>query len=219
LNPGIAEPTTMVTDYMVAGLAVLFWWRLRLDADARQSVAEQWWSRAFLATALAAIAGGTTHGFAPILSETAWTVLWKATIYLLAVASLCLLLAALISIFSRRALKILVALACAKFFGYIGFLTQVEDLSYSHFDYVIYEYGFSMALIFLLQIWDWWRHRSAAAPWIMAGILVSAVASQIQMSRLGLHRHFNHNDIFHVVQMLTLWLLYRGGLHLASRTR
>jgi hypothetical protein len=109
-----------------------------------------------------------------------------------------------------------VALACAKFFLYIGFLTQVDNLGYSHFDYVIYEYGVSMTLVLLLQIWQWWRYRSEAAPWIIAGILVSAVASQIQMSRLGLHRHFNHNDIFHVVQMLTLWLLYRGGLHLGD---
>lgn len=36
------------------------------------------------------------------------------------------------------------------------------------------------------------------------------------MSDWGLHRHFNHNDIFHVVQMLSLYLLYRGGLELTD---
>jgi hypothetical protein len=45
----------------------------------------------------------------------------------------------------------------------------------------------------------------------VSGILVSFVASLIQQSGFALHQHFNHNDIFHVIQLLALWLLYRGG--------
>lgn len=60
----LTEPTTMITDYLVAGLSVYFWWRLRLDSDRRQARAKLWWAWAFLATAVGALAGGTSHGLA-----------------------------------------------------------------------------------------------------------------------------------------------------------
>jgi hypothetical protein len=39
-------------------------------------------------------------------------------------------------------------------------------------------------------------------------------AALVQRSGFALHRHFNHNDLYHVVQMLGTWLLYRGGSEL-----
>lgn len=205
----ITEPTTMVTDYLVAALALIFWLRLRSDSGQRQVHSERWWSRAFLATAAGALAGGTSHGFANYLGESGWLVLWKATIYSLALASFCLLVAALLSAFRGKVLQILTGLAWLKFLSYAAFMIFEND-----FDFVIYDYGSAMIVVFLLQAWEWIRHHSAAASWILSGILVSIAASQIQMSGWSLHPHFNHNDIFHVVQMLSLTLLYRGGLRL-----
>ena len=46
---------------------------------------------------------------------------------------------------------------------------------------------------------------------IIAGIGVSILAALVQQSGFDLHRHLNHNDLQHVVQMLAVWLLYRGG--------
>jgi len=205
----IAEPTTMITDYLVAGLSVYFWWRLLIDSGKRQVIAERWWSWAFFATAIGALAGGTSHGFANHLGETGWLILWKTTIYALATASLCLLVAALINTFRPGALRIVLALAWLKFGLYALFMVRENS-----FDYVIYDYGSTMAVVLLLQMWGWFRHRHPASGWIIAGILVSFAASQIQMSGWSLHPHFNHNDMFHVVQMLGLTLLYRGGLRL-----
>lgn len=199
----------MVTDYLVAGLSLYFWWQLHGASARRQVVAERWWSRAFLATAVGAIAGGTSHGFALHLGQTGWQVLWKVTIYSLAVASLCLLVAAFYATFSGRLRTFMLGLAWSKFVVYALFMIQEND-----FDYVIYDYGSAMAVVLLLQTFAWIRHRSAAAPWIIAGIVISFVASQIQMSEFSLHRHFNHNDLFHVVEMFSLGLLYRGGLRL-----
>jgi len=197
----------MITDYGVAGLGVYFWWRLLVDSRQRQVRVGRWWSGAFLATAIGALAGGTSHGFTTYLGETGWLILWKTTVYALALASFCLLVAALIATFRGRTLTILVTLAGSKFGLYALFMMQEND-----FDYVIYDYGSTMVIVLLLNTWTWLRQRTAAAQWIIGGILVSFVASQIQMSGFTLHRHFNHNDLFHVVQMLGLALLYRGGL-------
>ena len=209
----LTEPTTMITDYLVAGLSIYFWWRLWLDSGERRGRSERWWSWAFLATAVGALAGGTSHGLTVYLGETGWLVLWKVTVYALAVASLCLLVAALLNTFRGWALISVLILAWLKFGLYALFMMREDD-----FDYVIYDYGSTMIVVLLLQVWSWIRHRSAAAGWIIAGILVSFAASQIQMSGWSLHRHFNHNDIFHVIEMLGLALLYRGGLLLEDAT-
>lgn len=49
------------------------------------------------------------------------------------------------------------------------------------------------------------------AKWLLAGIVVSAAGFGIQQSGVEPHKHFNHNDIYHCVQMLALYFLYRGA--------
>ena len=46
---------------------------------------------------------------------------------------------------------------------------------------------------------------------MIGSIIVSVIGALVQMSRLTLHEHFNHNDLYHVIQLLALWLLYRAG--------
>jgi hypothetical protein len=43
---------------------------------------------------------------------------------------------------------------------------------------------------------------------MLAGVSLSAVAAGIQQSGVAIHRHFNHNDLYHVVQAVAIWLLY-----------
>ena len=53
--------------------------------------------------------------------------------------------------------------------------------------------------------------------WLITGVLVSLVAAIVQARRLALHRHFNHNDLYHVIQMAALYAFYRGGAVLVDR--
>ena len=53
---------------------------------------------------------------------------------------------------------------------------------------------------------------SASGRLLLGGIAVSVVAAAIQRSRISLHPHFNHNDLFHAVQAVAVWLLYRGAI-------
>jgi hypothetical protein len=51
----------------------------------------------------------------------------------------------------------------------------------------------------------------------VAGVMVSFAAAGVQQSGFALHQHFNHNDLYHVIQMAGVYLLYRGGRLLRSR--
>jgi hypothetical protein len=48
-------------------------------------------------------------------------------------------------------------------------------------------------------------------------VLVSLVAAIVQARRLAPHRQFNHNDLYHVIQMVALYAFYRGGTLLLDR--
>jgi len=207
----ISEPMTMATDYLVAGLSFFFFLRLWRSAREHDSRSRRWWSFAFLCTAVGALTGGTTHGFVLSLGESGWLMLWKATIYALALASLCLLLGILHTLLSGRTLRIVTVAVWLKFALYALFMMRHDD-----FAFVIYEYGSTMLIVLGVSLWNGWRRHSVASRWIVGGILISFVAARIQQSGLSLHRNFNHNDLFHLVQLIGLTLLFRGGLELVD---
>lgn len=55
-----------------------------------------------------------------------------------------------------------------------------------------------------------WHHPCAG--WLLAGYGVSIMAAFIQMSGLRFFEHFNHNDLYHLVQLIAMTLLFRAGL-------
>lgn len=57
-------------------------------------------------------------------------------------------------------------------------------------------------------------HRTMGHKWLKAGLALSAVGVSIQRIGIGFHEHFNHNDIYHIVQMLGIYCFYRGALYL-----
>ena len=68
--------------------------------------------------------------------------------------------------------------------------------------------GSAFALVALLHVLAW---RRPGSGWIVAGVAVSIGAAAVQASSIDLHRHFNHNDLYHVIQIGAL-LLYYGGV-------
>jgi hypothetical protein len=73
-----------------------------------------------------------------------------------------------------------------------------------------------MLLILLLQIATPALRRAPSAPWIVAGVAVTIAAAAVQQSGFDLHRHLNHNDLQHLVQMVAVFLLYKGGVKLTD---
>ena len=61
------------------------------------------------------------------------------------------------------------------------------------------------------------RRSNGAARWIAASILISFAASALQMSSIRVGP-FNHNDVYHVVDVVALYCFYRGGM-LLTRVR
>ena len=204
----IAEPTTLLTDYALAGVTAWLAWSLFRAREGQR--ARSLWALAFAALALAAALGGTWHGFAPAFAEIAVILVWKATLLCVGVASFGMLAGSAIAATAGNARKSLLAVAAAKLAVYSGWM-----VGHSEYIYVIMDTGTALALIAVLHLWSAARDR--AARWILAGVGVSVLAAGVQASGFALHRHFNHNDLYHVIQIVAMILLYAGARRLRDR--
>ena len=74
----------------------------------------------------------------------------------------------------------------------------------------IVAYGAAFAVLVAIRLRV--RPLDAAGRLVLLGVAVSVAAAAIQQSGWALHRYFNHNDLYHVVQAVGVWLLYRGAL-------
>jgi hypothetical protein len=180
----MSEPVTMLTDYALG--AVSAYLGVRLVRFAR------YWAVAFLALALAAFLGGTWHGF--FRND----LLWKATVLAIGVASFGMVAGSASRILESFPRRLLIGLAALKLALYSAWMLFHDD-----FIWVIVDTGSALAIVAALHLWRF-------NGWMLAGVGVSVAAALAQAAGLALHRHFNHNDLYHVMQIAAMLLFYRG---------
>lgn len=201
------ERTTAATDVLLALLCVgcvLYLRRFR----ARDAWKVRIWSAALALLGVAALLGALAHGL--VLASRVEPLLW-GPLYL------CLGLA--VALFgtgavhdaaderaSRRALPILAAIA-------LGFFALTRLAGGSFLLFILYEAAV-MLLALGAYLWLAISGRLPGAAWMAGGILLTLVAAGLQATRviprLELIWTFDHNGLFHLVQMPALVLLALG---------
>ena len=188
------EPMTVVTDYALGAVAA--WLSLLLFRNA--PISRRLWAVAFAALAAEAFLGGTWHGFLQS------NLLWKATTLSAGVASFGMVAGSSWAVFSGQLRAFVLTAALAKLVVYSAWM-----LSHDAFLYVVIDTGIAFLVVAALHLWKW----NGA---ILAGVAVSIVGALVQASGFTLHQLFNHNDLYHVIQIAALVLLYRGAKRLQS---
>jgi hypothetical protein len=116
----IHEPMTMATDYLLAGVAG--WLSVLLFRSAQH--AQKLWAFAFASLAMAALFGGTWHGF---LKSDA---LWKATLIAAGGASFGMVAGSAVATLSGRARGLLIGLASVKLLAYCMWMLRHDEFIY-----------------------------------------------------------------------------------------
>jgi hypothetical protein len=185
----IHEPMTLLTDYVLCVAALIFgarlWRRFRL------------WSLAFFCTAAGSFFGGTYHGFGPYLTPLAEVALWQTTVLSLGLTSFFLL---------AGGGRLFAVIAVVKFIVFASWM-----ITHDEFIWVIVDYGVAFLLIAVAQAVAWARSRAPSAPWFIGSVVVAVIAAAVQASRVTIHPKFNHNDLYHAIQLVALWMLFRAG--------
>lgn len=198
----VTEPATLATDYLLAAFTAMLAWKLTAGAHP-----QRWWATGLFASSVAGLAGGTVHGFVKILPAALTAGLWLLTLEMLVLAALAVTLATVASTaLEPAARRVAVAAACVASAAWAAWIPSRPD-----FGMAIAAYGASLLLLSVVEARRWRTSRLAASGWLLAGVGMSAVAAAVQQAGWAPHRHFNHNDLFHVIQAGAVWPLYQGA--------
>lgn len=63
------------------------------------------------------------------------------------------------------------------------------------------------------------RRRAEGLEWMKRAVAITVVALGVLAGQVSFHRHFNQNDLYHVVQLAGLYCLYRGTRLLSAAGR
>jgi hypothetical protein len=188
----ITEPATLVTDWVMAGLAA--WFAARLCR--RDTPHAGWWSGAFALTAASALVGGAHHGFHEALPPWASDALWRASLAAASIASYATMRAAAVQWLSSAAQPAASRAALVK----LG-AALVAGVLHPAFLVVVLDFG--ATLLFLGGAAAAGRRRDPrACAAAMAGLALFVGGAAVQQGGLSPSPSFNHNDLFHVVQIL-----------------
>ncbi len=194
---------TLLTDYLMAveaaALALLIWRKSPLPLPLHL------WATAFLGVAIAAFLGGTYHGFTDYLDNAALKLLWQTMLASLGIAS-SLMLTAAILLTIRHPWYIWGAIAVLlKLFALL-----VWAIPRTSFIVMVVDYMMALVLVVVL----YWRVRPkhASTRWLMAGFWVSLVGATVQILTVSPAPWFNQNDLYHIIQMVALYLFFRGAI-------
>jgi len=207
------ERTTAATDALLA-LAVVVTWAM-LHRRTPPSFGRRVWLAALGCMAIASAIGAMAHGLA--LSDAARD-LWWQPLYLALGATMALFVVGAVRDWrgdraARRLLLPMLVVALA-FYG----VTRATGGDFLAF--VLYEAG---ALGFTLAVYLWLaaRRQVRGAAAMAAAIGVSLAAGAVQAADLGTVRlfwEFDHNGLFHLVQLAGVVLLAAGLGRLLHRT-
>ncbi len=203
----LAEPTTALTDYALTVLGAILAFRLGGRA---QPLPTRLWAAAFAATALAAGVGGTLHGFGPSLDLPTRAAFWNIVYAAIGLGTFFLLAGALLALVSRRGRPLVLILLTLHFVAYLV-LTLARD-----FRFVMYDLVLTLAVLLGTALYGL-AQGEASAPLVLWGVAVSLLGAFVQTEGFDLHPRFNHNDLFHILQMGALGLFALAGLRFRPR--
>ena len=202
----------IVTDLLLSGLAFRLAVGLLPIARRVREFAIRYWFGAFVGVAASGLLAGIVHAFGAEMDPQTSALIWSISMALNIAASFLFLIAILHAYTSGRLLGWLAGCAVTKFVLFAMWATVNDD-----FRLVIYDSGLTLAAMLLMASWFAWLQREPSAPWILAGVMTAMVAALFQQGRVSIHRYFNHNDLYHLIQMGALYCFYRAGEFLHDR--
>lgn len=199
----ITEFWTFVTDIVLSAQCFAYAYILR-NQVLKPEVSAKSWVGIFATIGVAALGGAIHHGFKLHLPAEIYQSL-KITVLLCLNITAALLGRSLINFTLlpenkiRRPLLALVylKLLCFVFLG----------LSQPKFIVGLLDYASTFVVALVVYFF---RRKEEGPRFMLYGVLVSFAAASIQALKLAPSASFNHNDLYHVVQMFGMYLFFKG---------
>lgn len=201
----IHEPATLITDYLLAVLAVVLAVLLRRRSPP-VAQARRWMTVALALIGLSAAIGGSYHGFAPNFGEPAAGMWWWFTLLTLLLVSAALAHSLTLELTFGSGQPFVRAVIVLKLVAFAAFA-----INKPLFLVAVVDYGITLVAWLAAALTG---HRPWKRDMLMA-IALSGIAAAVQQLQLAPSRVFNHNDLYHVIQAFALITFYRAGRRLS----
>ena len=209
-NPAETELTTAATDALLGLLCLALTAWLALSP-----VPVVWkrnlWMVVLLCMAAGSLLGAVAHGFA--LSDATRALLWKPLYFALGLAVALVVVGATYDWWGEPTARWLLPWAVV---AAIGFFAASQLLGGAFVIFIVYE-GVATLTACAIYTGLAWRETPGAAA-VAIGLALSLMAALVQVSSLSLQVlvRFDHNGLFHLVQMVAVLIMsigIRRGMH------
>lgn len=166
------------------------------------------WGLTFGFTSAAALVGGLFHGLRHRIGNRMSNRLWRTTVILSAVVGFCLMLVAAHTEVGLLARNLLLMVGMVK-------LVLVLVMASRSWRFAVVAVDSGLSLLVLGGVAGWALYARAMGPtgwWIVAGVALSMVGAVVQQTRVWADRPFDHNDLFHLVQIASSLLFFQGAV-------
>jgi hypothetical protein len=203
----ISEPDVTLTDYGLAIECGVLMFLLLQQGDPHEPL-RMWFVVFFAAVGLAALTGGTVHGFFNDEATRGHAILWPTTLIAIGLSAVAGWAIAARVLFAPGAALAILLVAVV---GFVGYSLAVVFISRSFALAVIH---YVPAAIFLTLAFgaEYLRHQVPQLLIGLAGMVLTFVAAGLRQARVALHPvYFTHNALYHLVQAVALLMIFQGA--------
>ena len=202
-----AEVAVSISDFLLAGFSGALALRLQ-SRPTEMRRTRRWFAIVLGAIAVSSFLGAISHGFVPQENGRLGALIWRSTLMLIGPASVGLCMLASLLLFRPGIIERARALALITLAIYVGLVL----FEYHEFVIALLLYLPATLLLLAAFLMRWRQGQSFGADGALAMVLTLA-AGILQYLHIDIHPvYFNHNALYHVVQGVALFFLYRAGV-------
>jgi len=200
----LKEPSVTLTDYLLTIECGLFAWWL-FDISSAHVTLQSYFVGIFAALAIAALFGGTVHGFFPVETSLGYRILWPSTMLAVGAAAYCAWgIGAYLLFAAATANWIMLAAGIFLLVYSVTVLFFFRDFSIAIIHYLP-AVLFAAAAFAVLAV----RQMHWAPALGFLGLVATVIAAFLQARQVAVHPvYFDHNALYHLIQAAALVLVY-----------
>jgi len=203
----ISEPDVTLTDYGLAIECAVLALLLLRQGDFHGPL-RIWFALFFASVGLAALAGGTVHGFFPGEETLGHAILWPTALIAIGFTALAGWAIGARLLFARGPARLIWVIAAIGFVGYCMVVVFINRT------FAVAVMNYVPGVLFLATAFTAVYARSRAPELLfgVGGLVLTLVAAGLQQLKIGLHPvYFNHDALYHLIQALALLMIFKGA--------
>lgn len=204
----IHEPSTFFTNLPILIMATFFGFEIWSFYDQTSHPFYFNVGCSFYSLSVAAMIGAFFHGFGPYFKDFLRERIWKFALIGIGFTSFFNLMAAVAAIVSAEYYATwcwILAIGLALFIR--------QTVKFQGFGHSIKFIAVAVILTLIAFCVFAWRNFEAGPLNLLLSNVLTAASGVLWTTRWSINERLNHNDLFHLIQLISLWLTYQGAMH------